>query len=198
MPKKYRWLKLTIGIAAVVLFFIIINSFFRENSRLLEERNFWQEKTIAMQESLNDLKQIKEELQIKVAMLGEGLVIKEILVESLSFFPSEQGSLEYNLSITVGNSSSQVIPPASGFLLFAFQAPGGDKINRTSWRRFELPSFNSKEVKALHLSGKISAQPREEMLLIINLNNQPGLAKKMIVLPSLPVKKPEPPTAGNP
>jgi hypothetical protein len=189
---------MTIGIAVLVLFFIIINGFFHENNRLLEERNFWQEKTIAMEESLNDLKQIKEELQLKIDEHDEGLVIKEVLIESLSFFPSEQGSLEYNLSITVENSSSQVIPPANGFLFFAFQTPGGDKIIRTSWRRCELPSFNSKEVKVLHLSGKISAQPREEMLLIVNLNNQPGLIKKRIVLPSLPIKKPELPQVENP
>ena len=41
MSKKYRWLKITGMLLAVVLFFLIVNSFYRENSHLLAERNAW-------------------------------------------------------------------------------------------------------------------------------------------------------------
>ena len=44
MSKKYYWLKISGMLLAVVLFFLIVNSFYRENNHLLAERNAWQEK----------------------------------------------------------------------------------------------------------------------------------------------------------
>ncbi len=196
LSRRYKWIKRIASLIIIILFFIIINGFFRENLRLLDERNWWQDKTSTLEGSLNKLKEKNEELQQKIDQLPAGLIVSELQVEAISFVPDDASRLEYKLSVTVENTASISSPRADGHILFSFRNPGGGNFFRTLWRAVEIPSLRPGEVKMLQFSGRISAQPREEMLIIINIDNQPGLAKERIFLPSLPVKK-HPPLEKN-
>lgn len=181
MSKKYYWLKISGMLLAVVLFFLIVNSFYRENNHLLAERNAWQEKAKTLEESNQQLQNENKELQQVLDQGRPGLIIKALDFEPVGF--NAPNRLSYRLLITVANRTSQNIPAASGELLFALRHPGADAFQRTSWRRIALSAFQPEEVKTLSLEGELVAYPREELLLVVSLDQQPGVAKIQVQLP---------------
>ena len=183
MSKKHRWLKITGPLLAVVLFFLIVNSFFRENNHLLAERNTWQEKAKTLEESYQQLQNENKELQQILDQGRPGLIIKALNFTPVGF--NAPSLLNYQLVITIANRSSQTIPAGSGELLFALRHPGADAFQRTSWRRIMLPLFQPGEVKTLSLAGELGANPREELLLMVSLKQQPGVAKVEVQLPDV-------------
>lgn len=183
MSKKYRWLKLTGLLLLVVLFFLIINSFSRENNRLLAERNMWAEKAKALAESNQKLQNENRELQQVLDQGRPGLIIKTLDLTTLGF--KAPNRLTYQLTITVANRSDQSVPAGGGGLFFALRQPGTDTYGRTSWRRIQLPSFQPGEVKTLPVTGELAADPREELLLLASFDQQPGVAKVEVRLPDV-------------
>ncbi|MBA2132846.1 hypothetical protein [Capillibacterium thermochitinicola] len=181
MSKKYRWLKISGPLLAVILFFLTINSFFRENKYLLAERNAWQEKAMALEESYRQLQNENRELQNILDQGRPGLIITTLNFEPVAF--NTPNRLTYRVTIMVANRSSEAIPAGSGELLFAVRQSGNGVAFRTSWQRFPLPSFQPGEVKTLPLTGELAATPREELLLVVSLNDQPGVAKVEVRLP---------------
>lgn len=182
MSKKYRWLKITGPLLAVVLFFLIVNSFFRENYYLLAERNAWEEKAKTLEESYQKLQNENEELKQVLDQGRPGLIVTMLEFTPEGFHPPNL--LTYQLKIEVANWSSQAIPAGSGEVLFALRHPGADAFLRSSWRRIMLPPFQPEEVKTLSLAGELTANPWEELLLMVSLNQQPGVAKVEVQLPA--------------
>ncbi|NLM38316.1 MAG: hypothetical protein GX202_09365 [Firmicutes bacterium] len=181
MSNKLRWLKISGPLLAVVLFFLTINSFFRENKNLLVEKNVWQEKAMALEDSYRQLQEENRELQHILDQGRPGLIITALQFEPVVFHTPNR--LAYQLSITVANRSSGAIPAGSGEMFFALRPPGADAFHRTSWQRFQLPPFQPGEEKTLPLTGELPASFREELLMVISLNRQPGVAKVEIQLP---------------
>lgn len=180
MARKYRWLRIAGLLLGVVFFFLIVNSFFRENNRLLAERNAWQEKTASLTESNRELQEENKELQQIIDQGKPGLIITMLDFEPVAFLGPNR--LTYQLTITVANRSRQSIPAGSGDLLFALRLPGAESVQRTLWQRLLLPAFAPGEVKNLPVSGELAATPGEELLLLVNLNQQPGVAKVQVRL----------------
>ena len=182
MAKKYRWLRLTAILLMVVLFFLIVNSFRRENLSLLAERNTWQEKTVSLEEKVLQLQDEKQELKQFLNQGQPGLIVTNIDIEQLAFNKTIPSRLTYQLTLTIANQSPQSISEGSGELMLAFRLPGNPTFGRTTWRRAPHPSFRAGEVKIIPLAGEIQATPGEEMLLIFSINQQPGVAKRQVLL----------------
>lgn len=180
----------------ITLCLIIVNGFYRENLRLLEERNSWQEKTTVLEGSLNELKTENQAFQQMMAARPSGVCINDLQVATVAFIPNDAHRLDYKLTVTVENTSAQPTPKAAGLFLFIFRAPGGNLL-RTSSRVVEIPPLNSGEVKTLTFSGRVSAQPSETMLVVLSLDHQPGLAKEELLLPDLVVNKANSPAHLN-
>ncbi|NLW56669.1 MAG: hypothetical protein GX050_08705 [Firmicutes bacterium] len=185
MSGKYRWLKIVGNLILITLCLIIVNGFFRENLRLLEERNLWQEKTMKLEEAVQELKTANEAL---TATRPDGVIIREFQAETVVFLPNGAQQLTYELTATVENTLAQPVPNTSGLLLFHLRAPGGNQLRTTS-RVVEIPALEPGEVKTLAFSGRISAQQRETLLVVFSLDQQPGIAKEVILLSGLAANK---------
>lgn len=164
----------------VVLFFLIINGFFRENIRLLDERNTWQERAKELEEKEAQLLAEKTELEHILMPERPGLIITNLRFEPLAFRNTHR--LSYQLTLTIENRSNQPLPEGKGHLLLAFGPPGSSSFQRTSWQQATLPSFRPGEVKTILLPGETTAAPGEEMLLIFSIDQQPGVAKFQVQL----------------
>ena len=182
MSKKYHWLKISGSLVIVVLFFLILNSFFRENNQLLEERKIWEEKAKTLEDSLKMVQSEKQELERIIDQCQPGLIITTFDVATLAFTSTANNRLAYHLLLTIENRANKAIPESSGELLLAFHLPGANTPQRTTWRRIWLPSFQPGEVKTMPLTGEIAASPGEEILFIVNINHQPGVAKVLVRL----------------
>ncbi len=183
MSGKYRWLKILGNLLLVIICLIIVNGFFRENHRLLEERNLWQEKAMELEESLQEL---EKENAILAAVRPSGVIIKDFQAPTVAFLPNETPQLEYKLTATIENTMAQRIPGGSGQLFFHLRAPGGNQL-RTISRVVEFPALEPGEVKTLTFSGRVPVQPRDTLLIFLNLEQQPGIAKKEISLSALAI-----------
>lgn len=164
----------------VVLFFLVVNSFFRENIRLLEERNTWQDKVKDLEAKEKELQAKNEELERILMPERPGLIITDFSFETLAFNNSQR--LSYQLTLTIENRLSQPLPGGNAHLLFAFAPSGTSAFQRTSWQRVTIPPFQAGEVKTISLPGAITATPGEEMLFVISLDQQPGVAKFQVRL----------------
>lgn len=182
MSKKYIGLKVIGSLIIVVLFILIINSFFRENAILLSERNTWQEKFMHLEENLRQVQDENRELKEILDQGQPGLILTDLNFEQLTLNKSIPQRLTYQIMLTVANQSNQTIAEGHGELMLAFRLPGNLTWQRTTWREALHPSFKAGEVKNILLSGEIQATAGEEMLLIFSLNQQPGIVKRQIRL----------------
>ena len=176
----------------IILFFLIINSFFRENIRLLDERNAWQDKVKELEAKERKLQSKNQELEGILMPERPRLIIKDLRFEILDFTNTRQ--LSYQLTLTIENRSNQPIPEGNAHLLLAFAPSGNSTFQRTSWRRVMIPPFQAGEVKTISLPGEITASPGEEMLLVISLDQQPGVAKFQIRLADSAEEESSPPS----
>ena len=80
------------------------------------------------------------------------------------------------------------MPRTSGLLLLHLRAPGGNHL-RTTTRVVELPALEPGEVRTVDLSGRVAAQAHEILLAVLSLEQQPGIAKKEILLSTVAASK---------
>ncbi|HEY8391870.1 MAG TPA: hypothetical protein VIL83_03990 [Capillibacterium sp.] len=180
MSKKHRWLKISGSVLVVVLFFLIINSFFRENIRLLNEGNTWRERAEELEARERALQTEKEKLEHILMPEGSGLVITGLRWTELAF---ENGHrLSYELALTVDNRSERSLPAGKAHLILAFAPAGTSTFQRISGQEVALPPLQAGEEKTIAIPGAIPASPGEEMLCIVSLNEQPGVAKLQVSL----------------
>lgn len=180
MSKKQRWIKILGSVLVVVLFFLIINSFFRENIRLLNECNTWQERAEELEAKAGELQAENERLARILMPEGPGLVINGLRLATLAFENNHR--LVYQLTLTVGNRSAQPLPAGKAQLLLAVAPAGSSTFQRFSGQEVAIPPFQAGEVKTLSLPGTITATPGEELLFVVSLNEQPGVAKLQVRL----------------
>ena len=182
MSKKYIGLKVLGSLIVVVLFILIVNSFSRENTILLSERNRWQEKSRYLEENLRQIQNENRELKRILSPGQAGLIITDLQFEQLAIYETIPHHLTYQITLTVANQSDHPIAEGYGQLLLAFRLPGNLTWQRTTWCQAPHPSFKAGEVKTIHLSGEAPGTAGEEMLLIFSLNQQPGIVKRQILL----------------
>ncbi len=181
MPQKV--IKTTVLILFVFLFFFIINQFFRENKRLLEERNQWQEKAFLYAEQIDMAKQGNG----WPAAGGEeeslpGVSIREVKITALTFAPGRRDRLNYSISLTVANDSPGRTEPAVCLLYFVALTPGGE-IAGTTPRVIHVPALASGGRKDFLLHGGLDLKPGEELVLYVDLPaGAAGPVKKRITL----------------
>lgn len=187
MSKKYPWLKISGSLLLVVLFFLVLNSFFRENIRLLDERNTWQEKVKELEAKAREFQAKNEELERILMPERRGLIVTDLRFETLTF--NNNHRLTYNLALTIENRLTQALPEGEAHLLLAFASSGVSTFQRISGQRVTIPPFRAGEVKTISFPGAIEATPGEEMLLVISLDQQPGVAKLQVRLADPAEKK---------
>lgn len=187
MAHRFTWLKAGVYILLIILFFVIINGFFAENNKLLEERVFWQEKASAFEDLYN---QTQAENKLLRTVVGEGLVVTGVKLESARFLPGNGNKLSYSLSVEVKNTTRQNHVTANGFILFSLVKQRARSISDLAWRWFVLPELGAGESKTIRISGTLSASPKEEMCIFANILGEPGVAKTMVVLPDRPTTPP--------
>jgi hypothetical protein len=182
MSKKYIGLKALGSLLLVVLFILIINSFSRENTVLLSERNRWREKSIYLEDNLRQIQDENRELMRILDQGQAGLIITDLRFEQLTINKTSPHRLSYQITLTVANKADHPIAEGYGELMLAFRLPGNLSWQRTTWRQAPHPAFKAGEVKTIHLSGETPGTVGEEMLLIFSLNQQPGIVKRQILL----------------
>ncbi|HEY8344116.1 MAG TPA: hypothetical protein VIL66_02885 [Bacillota bacterium] len=187
MAHRFTWLKAGVFVVLIILFFVIINGFFAENNKLLEERVFWQEKASAFEDLYN---QAQAENELLRTVVGEGLVITGLKLESAMFLPGNGNKLAYSLSVEIKNTTRQNHEAANGFILFSLVKERARSISDLAWRWFVLPELGAGESKTIRISGTLSALPKEEMCIFANILGDPGVAKTTIVLPDRPATSP--------
>ena len=106
MAHRFTWLKAGVYILLIILFFVIINGFFAENNKLLEERVFWQEKASAFEDLYN---QTQAENKLLRTVVGEGLVVTGVKLESARFLPGNGNKLSYSLSVEVKTPHGRIM-----------------------------------------------------------------------------------------
>jgi len=190
LAHRFTWLKAGVLILLIILFFLIINGFFAENNKLLQERVFWQEKASAFEDLYN---QAQAENKLLRTVVGEGLVVTGVKLESARFLPGNGSNLSYSLSVEVKNTTRQNQEAANGFILFSLVKQRARSISDLAWRWFTLPELGAGESKTIRISGTLSASPKEEMCIFANILGEPGLAKARVVLPDRLVT-PQPPS----
>lgn len=167
----------------VVLFFLIINSFLHENMRLVDQNKAWQAKLEELEEKGRQLEAENKELE-RILMPGRpGLIINDLNFKTLTF--SNTHRLSYEITLTLENKLNQPLPEGKAHLLLAFGLPGTTPFQRTSWQQMVLPPFQSGQRKIISLTGETLANPGEEILLVVLLDQQPGVAKLQVRLGDL-------------